>query len=714
MKHAIKPVAPKRISKVGAKTKIKKPVPANTVWQSAPLPHPSILDLLRKQQRSASFQDAQASPSNAASSSEGAIPLPLLPKKPILRDGKDPKELIGEPECSIAKLQNDIANGRFDLKGNPWVFPGDPFQDAMAINTRRQKHGERLIDSDEALHLVLRPTLFVWSPESLCPGFEMHCPHCHHPAVVKRWNSPRIMHSLTGQCMYMSMQYTCTDCPTVQQSGNTLQPGGNPSGTKTARRRKTFMTDNPVLMASLPSRIASMWDLTDTGGKICDSSMSDLVRSLATRTSWSAIAETINELKATAWTKSVVLRYLQLCVMLRILPSSIPRNLPTEYQIHATWVRNLYVADFDQRQVEVTEELAGETGDDILILDWTVDAAKQCGSNFLFNVVAGNRKLLTTKLTESAAPEEVEPLIWELKHRGVHPKVVYVDDGCCGCWKTFLNKVWPGVRVRLDGMHAMRRLTATTSSTKHPWHGRFCAALSEAIYTYDPKEKSRFELAWRRAGNMGPVPSKLLKKYVPRVICNSLRITASIDAVVKSHIEKKCGAQVGPLLTDATHAAWANLKKHVAQGCLCDPFGIPLHAYQQHASLTIGEEMFQTFHTLRGTSCLEGLHTHQKLPLGPLAHHGPESGMALLSDWQQRWNRKRDSNAAENTENPLPVFAGGVIQTANALHQQLTGATLYKSCKRFHSAGQPHQESPTVSMQPQRVRWRFGVLRPPE
>ena len=61
----------------------------------------------------------------------------------------------------------------------------------------------------------------------------------------------------------------------------------------------------------------------------------------------------------------------------------------------------------------------------------------------------------------------------------------------------------------------------------------------------------------------------------------------------------------------------------------------------------LGEEIvvygdnFRIVRTLRGTSALEGFHTHQKAWLGNLARHAADAGAALLADGAVRWNRKR-------------------------------------------------------------------------
>jgi hypothetical protein len=108
-------------------------------------PNNSLADLFRRQRHT---QAASSSTNSPAS---------------------EPKEPIEDVSAYIARITRDIASGRLNLRSNPWVAPTNPFQAAMDLNARRKSDGERLIDPSEALNLVLRPWVFVWAPEKLCP-----------------------------------------------------------------------------------------------------------------------------------------------------------------------------------------------------------------------------------------------------------------------------------------------------------------------------------------------------------------------------------------------------------------------------------------------------------------------------------------------------------------------------------------------------------------
>ena len=83
--------------------------------------------------------------------------------------------------------------------------------------------------------------------------------------------------------------------------------------------------------------------------------------------------------------------------------------------------------------VYVTPQLDPINVSDILCFDWTVDAARRCGSPYLLNAMCNNNKLvLLSVLTRTNAPSEISSAVADLKQRGVNPKVVNVDDHCCG------------------------------------------------------------------------------------------------------------------------------------------------------------------------------------------------------------------------------------------------------------------------------------------
>ena len=273
-----------------------------------------------------------------------------------------------------------------------------------------------------------------------------------------------------------------------------------------------------------------------------------------------------------------------------------------------------------------------EKGDDVLVLDWTRDAAARCGREWLFSVMDGQHLVLCSELTTACDPAGVKVFLQQLCDRGVKPKVIYVDDECCGAWPPVVSAVWPNAVVRLDGMHAVRRLTRTTSSTQHPLHGRFCAALSRAIYTADEQSAETGHSASEASMQ---ISSQLRHQPSTRRIENPKRIAAAVEAVL-CHFGTP-DQQAGALLTQETYKAWQCLRNHIANGCLCDPDCVSLNSCGEvDAARDIRQGCVRN---ARGSSALEGFHTHQKAWLGPLSKHSEDAGVALLADGAQRWNR---------------------------------------------------------------------------
>ena len=189
-----------------------------------------------------------------------------------------------------------------------------------------------------------------------------------------------------------------------------------------------------------------------------------------------------------------------------------------------------------------------------------------------------------------------------------------------------------------------------------------------------------------RQGLIGSVPSNVRSKLVPRVIKNTNQIVTAVNAVINS-FEGRAHEEMGELITSKTKLAWSALEHHVKAGCLCDPPGINMNKFGE--AVLVGGEEFPTIRTQRGVSSLEGFHTHQKNWLGPLARHASDSGQALLTDGAVRWNRKRNATLGRGTL--PPVFGGGVMQTADDLHQRLCGERLYPGL--VHSEAVEHKES---------------------
>ena len=309
-----------------------------------------------------------------------------------------------------------------------------------------------------------------------------------------------------------------------------------------------------------------------------------MIRTWATRTSWAAIANTLNEIKATRWMRNTRATYILLCSDLGLQPLPVTQ-MPPHQRIHWEWVRNIYMLDYREREPELLHELMLEQAGDVLAFDWTKGAAARCGQKWMFNAMDGSGRIMKSVLTRTAHPEEVQHVIRELDGRGAKPKLIYVDAMCCCRWPAVTKDIWPDAHVRLDGFHAIRRLTETTTSTRHPWHGRFCKLLSRSIYSDDPDTLARLKAACQQ--NCITLTQAVRSRFVPRVVAKASQIEESIDKAI-DHFKGKLHPKSGELLTAKTLRAWTNLRHHVRQGCLCDPEGVDVNTKRGSKPMRIG------------------------------------------------------------------------------------------------------------------------------
>ena len=86
-------------------------------------------------------------------------------------------------------------------------------------------------------------------------------------------------------------------------------------------------------MACIPSSLQLYWHIATTGNTLFDVEVLDHVRSMATRTSWSALADGINEMKRADWARRR--RDTKQCSV------RLPNSLKVNYKL----LRNLYMRD---------------------------------------------------------------------------------------------------------------------------------------------------------------------------------------------------------------------------------------------------------------------------------------------------------------------------------------------------------------------------------
>ena len=232
------------------------------------------------------------------------------------------------------EIAEDVMAGRRSLSGNPWVLP--------AVVHGRFEGGSP------------HPLVFIWAPEKLLADFRLPCPTCAHATSFSELHTPRIVHTLSSHYLYVCTKHLCYYCS-----------GSN----STSKRPRTKMSaDLPAVMACLPSSLKQYWRITTTGMALFDVEVLDHVRSMATRTSWSALADGINEVKCAEWARRC--RYTKQC----------SARLPNSLKVNHKLLRNLYMRHASERHevsshggvVYVKPQLDSINVSEILCFDWTV------------------------------------------------------------------------------------------------------------------------------------------------------------------------------------------------------------------------------------------------------------------------------------------------------------------------------------------------------
>ena len=448
----------------------------------------------------------------------------------------------------------------------------------------------------------------------------------------------------------------------------------NGRSASTQKQTLRFCASAAGAIELLPGYVKTAWTLhCDNTGRLCDEMVVDLIRALATCSTWTKIAAVLNELRATRAARLNV-QYLALCATLGMEPSLHAGGAGATRVLDRKWVAQVYERDTAARSRDIASELLAEMPADILAIDWTHDAGVRCQGTWMFNATDADGKVLASVATKTTAPLEVEPVLRDLHSRGARPTIIYVDCECCGAWKPIIEKVWPGANIVLDSFHAMRRLTQTTSSTRHPWHAEFCKRVSEAMFAEDEVLSARFNKAFKRSKLRRKARARLKAECVTRRINDKSAIEKSIDDAIAEY-KTRIHPTFGPLLTPKTLSAWSSLKLHVRNGCLRDPPGVDLYTVQAKP-LVVGGETLDKFKSKRGSSALEGFHSIQKSWLGQQVH-SRKRGLALVADGTVRHNRRRRNHMASDLQQTPPVYAAGLLSPTDHCYR-----TFIEDCLR--------------------------------
>ena len=121
----------------------------------------------------------------------------------------------------------------------------------------------------------------------------------------------------------------------------------------------------------LPDYVKAAWTLQrDHGGHLCDEIVVDLIRALATRSTWAKIAAVLNEMRATH-TARLNVKHMVLCDALGVVPSMRADCGGATRLVDRKWVAQMYEDDIAARDLDIASELLAEQPTDVLAMDWT-------------------------------------------------------------------------------------------------------------------------------------------------------------------------------------------------------------------------------------------------------------------------------------------------------------------------------------------------------
>ena len=331
----------------------------------------------------------------------------------------------------IEELKRAIHSGELQFRTGPWVHPSEPLNSIKQVNASRKTACRPQLNSAEVRSFVFRPLVFAWAPHLLFKGMGVACPKCRLASTgATCWGKAQVVHLLEQDAIFIATIHSCLRCP----ASGRVRKQNNSS------RCFRFSSCDPAAISLMPEFVQAAWELRRISGKIlCGQALVDNIRAWATRTSWAATAAVFNELRATH-NQMLERKYAMICQMLQLEPVAADSGFSS---LTARQISNIYDEDFRLRKNDVILELLAENPGEILSVDWTESVATSCNGRWMLNAMDSNGKILSSILTTSTSIMDVEPVLRELRSRGLEPKAVYVDNECCGAWKSLVAKIWP-------------------------------------------------------------------------------------------------------------------------------------------------------------------------------------------------------------------------------------------------------------------------------
>lgn len=233
-------------------------------------------------------------------------------------------------------------------------------------------------------------------------------------------------------------------------------------------------------------------------------------------------------------------------------------------------------------------------------------------------------------------------LVERYRRAGVSPPtVLYVDCHCCKeAGDTKLKQRfggWPGIIIRLDIWHFMRRLAGGVTTDAHQLYPIFMARLSACIFEWDAEDLALLRRAKREQLTKEGLPTASLTDVIvdncitkAELALHCRRRTRGTDNTIRllgKLIEELSGPKgrdamgVGLFEPVRIQHLWNIQKRHV--GCIQDLPDVPL--YTQTGTLNKGGVALKTYRCARGSTSLESFHCHlaRFIPGSPLHNMTP-------------------------------------------------------------------------------------------
>ena len=165
---------------------------------------------------------------------------------------------VSDLDQYIATIMADIDEGRQDICYNPLVVAKPGMQLSATLQQDRcLRQASALTDAD-VLSMASRPDVFVWIPNKVFPHLRIRCPFCDATVACREWATPKILHGLTKQTVYITVRYRCLDC-VADSAKIVLQDAGRPQGQIKKRTERKFQADGAALWQTLRDYVKSCW-----------------------------------------------------------------------------------------------------------------------------------------------------------------------------------------------------------------------------------------------------------------------------------------------------------------------------------------------------------------------------------------------------------------------------------------------------------------------